>query len=179
MLQCEEHTSVTCWPAPDPEEKPPSWHRQGRQDQGGHQGRAGWQEGHQGRAGRAQGLQRATRRSEKAVRQGIQVRLLCWEIIVNYYFSFELHKDCQLQEEMCKSKSTIKPIPLPSITITLLLVKFYFRGLLSWILLWNTAFCMKWTFFVQISFLQKISWKLPFFGKRLHFRAKFKKVDPT
>ena len=77
LLRCEEQTSVTCWPAPDPEEEPPSRHHQGRHHRGGRQGRAGRQEGHQEGAVRAQGPSAATRRSEKAVRQGIQVRLLC------------------------------------------------------------------------------------------------------
>ena len=67
LLRCEEETSVTCWPAQDPEGEPPDpQRRQGRQGRGGQ---------HQG-AVRAQGLQHRTRRSEKAVRQGIRVRLL-------------------------------------------------------------------------------------------------------
>ena len=71
LLRCGEQASVTCWPAQDPEGEPPDpQRRQGHQE--GRQGRRGQ---HQG-AGRAQGLQHATRRSEKAVRQGIQVRLL-------------------------------------------------------------------------------------------------------
>ena len=71
LLRCEEQASVTCWPAQDPEGEPPDPHRR----QGRHQVRQG-REGQHQRAGRAQGLQRATRRSEKAVRQGIRVHLL-------------------------------------------------------------------------------------------------------
>ena len=67
LLRREEQASVTCWPAQDPEGEPPDpQHHQGRQE--GRQGRGGQ---HQG-ARRAQGLQHATRRSEKAVRQGIK-----------------------------------------------------------------------------------------------------------
>ena len=70
LLRCGEQTSVTCWPAQDPEGEPPDpQRRQGHQE--GRQGRGGQ---HQG-AGRAQGLVRRTQRSEKAVRQGILVRL--------------------------------------------------------------------------------------------------------
>ena len=71
LLRCGEEASVTCWPAQDPEGEPPDPQRR----QGRHQGRQGRRGQHQ-RAVRAQGLQHATRRSEKAVRQGIQVRLL-------------------------------------------------------------------------------------------------------
>ena len=73
LLRCGEQASVTCWPAQDPEGEPPDPQRR--------QGRQGRRGQHQ-RAVRAQGLQHATRRSEKAVRQGIRVRKLCWEIIV-------------------------------------------------------------------------------------------------
>ena len=72
LLRSEQQPSVTCWPAQDPEGEPPDPQRR----QGRHQGRQGRRGQHQ-RAVRAQGLQHATRRSEKAVRQGIQVRLLC------------------------------------------------------------------------------------------------------
>ena len=71
LLHSEQQPSVTCWPAQDPEGEPPDPQRR----QGRHQGRQGRGAQHQG-AVRAQGLQHATRRSEKAVRQGIQVRLL-------------------------------------------------------------------------------------------------------
>ena len=67
LLRCEEETSVTCWPAQDPEGEPPDPQRRQGRHQGRRQGRAGQ---HQG-AVRAQGLQHRTRRSEKAVRQGI------------------------------------------------------------------------------------------------------------
>jgi len=75
LLRCGEQTSVTCWPAQDPEGEPPDPQlRQGRQE--GRQGRGVGQ--HQ-RAGRAQGLQHRHPEVGEGRRQGIQVRILCWK----------------------------------------------------------------------------------------------------
>ena len=72
LLRCGEQTSVTCWPAQDPEGEPPDpQRRQGHQE--GRQEREGQ---HQG-AGRAQGLQHRHPEVGEGRRQGIQVRILC------------------------------------------------------------------------------------------------------
>ena len=88
---------------------------------------------------------------------------------------------------MCKSRTKIKQMPFPSFRKGLDRkyenipeVKFNFKwDLFSWILLHKAAFCPKWAFFVQFSFLQKSFMEIAFFGKKMLHRAKFKKRDPT
>ena len=73
--------------------------------------------------------------------------------------------------EMCKSEYKVKLMPFPS-----------FRKSLESVFL---QFALKHSLFPKctvtnhFSFLQEISQKMHFSGKRLHFRGNCKKTDPT